>query len=263
VFIYQGNLHIIPIATTADEKKTFPSTLGNKFKSPKLHDALELIRAASLNSTASTPGKLQIPTLASSRIQQAAFGPLLPDSQERTSFATRKIQEQCHFARCQIPVQVARILKARPELVARAVEAFYTRDAAAMAVCSRMSKFLPTTAASTSPPSTTTENGRGVMSMLGKCRTPFVTTAVCFTKTCYAQLMGQQFQPPKSWDGIVPPCIPQDAQDLQKVKEAELGMKLVRLVYWIIAEQTSPSSFCICFLCTNPPHLDFFDNTIF
>ncbi|KAG0378277.1 hypothetical protein BGX24_004297, partial [Mortierella sp. AD032] len=248
VFIYQGNLHIIPIATTADEKKSFPSTLGSKSRSPKLLDALDLIRSSSTASanisstttttTSSIIGHTQISTLAGARIQQAALGPLLPDSQEHASFATRKIQEQRHFARCQIPVQVARILKARPELVSRAAEAFYTRDAVAMTVCSRMNKFLPAAPASSSSSATATEaststtdavgggGGGGAVDMLGRNRTPFVTTAVCFTKTCYAQLMGQQFQPPKTWDGIVPPPKLEDSQDAQKVKEAELGMKL-------------------------------------
>ncbi|KAF9137650.1 hypothetical protein BGX30_010020 [Mortierella sp. GBA39] len=219
VFIYQGNLHIIPIATTADEKKSFPTTLGSKSRAPKLQDALELIRSATTTAT----GSPQISTLASIKIQQAAFGPLLPDSQEQP-FALRKIQEQRHYARCQIPVQVARILKTRPELVTRAAEAFYTRDAVAMAVCSRMTKFLSPPAPAGSTPSTSTSlNG---VQTLGKNETPFVTTAVCFTKTCYAQLMGQQFQPPKIWDGIVPPPKVEDAQDPQKVREVELGMKL-------------------------------------
>ncbi|KAF9905072.1 hypothetical protein EC991_002025 [Linnemannia zychae] len=227
VFIYQGNLHIIPIAITTDEKKSFPPTLGSRSKSPKLHNALELIRYSSTFTT-SASGTPQISTLASSRIQQAAFGPLLPDSQEHTSFAARKIQEQRHFARCQIPVHIARIVKVRPELVTRAAEAFYTRDAVAMAVCSRMSKFLPAASTSPSSSSTTTRavNSSGAVELLGKNKTPFVTTAVCFTKTCYAQLMGQQFQPPKSWDGIVPPPKLEDAHDPQKVKQAELGMKL-------------------------------------
>ncbi|KAF9097497.1 hypothetical protein BGX29_008063 [Mortierella sp. GBA35] len=224
VFIYQGDLHIIPIATTADEKKSFPSILGSKSRSPKLQDALQLIRSTTNtnNTTTTATAAPKFSTLASAKIRQAAFGPLLPDSQERP-FAVRKIQEQRHFARCQIPVQVARILKARPELVTRAAEAFYTRDAVAMAVCSRMTKFLPPVSSSTKPSTPTTTMGE---LKLGKNETPFVTTAVCFTKTCYAQLMGQQFQPPKIWDGIVPPPKLEDASDTQKVKEAELGMKL-------------------------------------
>jgi hypothetical protein len=229
VFIYQGNLHIIPIATTAEEKKSFPTTLGSKSRSPKLQDSLELIRSSTTTSTADST---QISTLASTKIQQAAYGPLLPDSQEQP-FASRKIQEQRHYARCQIPVQVARILKARPELVTRAAEAFYTRDAVAMAVCSRMNKFLPasTTVTSTSSTSALTETLSGAQK-LGKKETYFVTTAVCFTKTCYAQLMGQQFQPPKIWDGIVPPPKIEDAQDPQKVREAELGLKLVSFFFF-------------------------------
>ncbi|KAG0284762.1 hypothetical protein BGZ96_010893 [Linnemannia gamsii] len=239
VFIYQGNLHIIPIATTAEEKKFFPTTLGTKSRSPKLQDSLELIRSATATSTT---GSTQISTLASTKIQQAAYGPLLPDSQEQP-FVSRKIREQRHYARCQIPVQVARILKARPELITRAAEAFYTRDAIAMAVCSRMNKFLPTSATATSTSSTSTlTRTLNEAQTLGKNETPFVTTAVCFTKTCYAQLMGQQFQPSKIWDGIVPPPKVEDAQDPQIVREVELGLKLT-CGFEILCSEEYPGDF--------------------
>ncbi|KAG0367732.1 SGT1 protein-domain-containing protein [Gamsiella multidivaricata] len=215
VFIYEGNLHIIPIAVTAKEKETFPPTLGSKSKSPNLQDALDIIRSSPSSRTSSST----VTTLANPKIQRAAFGPLISDTQGQ-AFASRKIQDQRHYARCQIPVDVARILKARPELVTRACEAFYTRDAIAMAACSRMTKFFPADASSAD---VSTIPG---MQRLGKMGTSFVTTAVCFTKTCYAQLMGQQFRPPKIWDGIVPPPKDEDANDPQKIKEAELGMKL-------------------------------------
>lgn len=157
----------------------------------------------------------RITTLADPKIQQAAFGPLTMTASDSTkNFAEKKILEQRHYARCRIPVDVARILKSTPELITRACEAFYTRDTLAMATCSRMTKFLP---ASTSGPAAS-ESRKNV---------PFVTTAVCFTKTCYAQLMGQQFQPPKSWDGVVPPL---GVDDPKLIKEAELGMKLVSML---------------------------------
>ncbi|KAG0346034.1 hypothetical protein BG005_000969 [Podila minutissima] len=219
VFIHDGDLHIIPIAVTAEEKSTFPATIGSKSKSPKLHDALDMIRSSSelddyctiddepqTNNT--TP---RIRTLANPKIQQAAFGPLAMNAADSTkNFVEKKIQEQRHYAKCRIPVDVARILKSRPELITRACEAFYTRDTLAMATCSRMIKFLPTTAS-------------GPAASESRKKVLFVTTAVCFTRTCYAQLMGQQFQPPKSWDGIVPPP---GIDDPKLIKEAELGMKL-------------------------------------
>ncbi|KAG0087782.1 hypothetical protein BGZ92_006977 [Podila epicladia] len=219
VFIHDGDLHIIPIAVTAEEKSSFPATIGSKSKSPQLHDALDMIRSSSeLNDYSIIDDEPQInnatpriKTLANPKIQQAAFGPLAMTAADSTkNFAEKKIQEQRHYAQCRIPVDVARILKSRPELITRACEAFYTRDTLAMATCSRMTKFLPTTASGPAAP----ESRKNVL---------FVTTAVCFTRTCYAQLMGQQFQPPKSWDGIVPPP---GVDDPKLIKEAELGMKL-------------------------------------
>ncbi|CAO3565501.1 unnamed protein product [Mortierella alpina] len=239
VFIHGGQLHIIPIAVTAEEKKRLPTAVGTRSKSPSLQDALDLIRASSncqtdpagVEDSQHGAARAAITTLASPNIQQAAFGPLLPDSTQQ-HFALRKIQEQRHYATCQIPVDIAWILKARPELVTRAAEAFYTRDALAMATCSRMTKFLPATKPSSSSSleaslvPTTTAGATGVRE-LGKNKTLFVTTSVCFTKTCYAQLMGQQFQPPKIWDGIVPLSDSVDADNSsEKAKEAELGMKL-------------------------------------
>ncbi|KAF9355227.1 hypothetical protein BGX34_010584 [Mortierella sp. NVP85] len=222
VFIYEGNLHIIPIAITDEEKKTFPPAVGTKTKPPKLQDALDLIRSSSSSTTT-------VSTLANLTIQNAAFGPLISGSgnsqgvhQDQQTFATRKALKQKHIARCQIPLDVARVLKARPELVTMACEAFYTRDALAMASCSRMTKFLPEISSSSVETASASHN----ISRLGKNRTPFITTAVCFTKTCYAQLMGQQFRPPKIWDGIVLPHNTSEANDPQKTKEAELGMKL-------------------------------------
>ncbi|KAG0027214.1 hypothetical protein BGZ82_009105 [Podila clonocystis] len=222
VFIHDGDLHIVPIAVTAEEKSTYPATVGSKSKSPKLHDALNLIRSSDeledystiedepqTNNNTKTTTTPRIRTLADAKIQQAAFGPLAA-SDSTMNFAEKKIQEQRHYARCRIPVDVARILKSKPELITRACEAFYTRDTLAMTTCSRMAKFLPTSAS-------------GPAASESRQKVPFVTTAVCFTRTCYAQLMGQQFQPPKSWDGIVPP---QGVDDPKLTKEAELGMKL-------------------------------------
>ncbi|KFH74109.1 hypothetical protein MVEG_01322 [Podila verticillata NRRL 6337] len=219
VFIHDGDLHIIPIAVTADEKSTFPASVGSKSKSPKLLDALDMIRSSSdlddystiedeIRANDTTP---HIRTLANLKIQQAAFGPLAMTTADSTrNFAEKKIHEQRHYARCRIPVDVARILKSRPEMITRACEAFYTRDTLAMATCSRMVKFLPTTTS-------------GPAASEARKKVPFVTTAVSFTRTCYAQLMGQQFQPPKSWNGIFPSPGVDDPKD---IKEAELGMKL-------------------------------------
>jgi hypothetical protein len=47
--------------------------------------------------------------------------------------------------------------------------------------------------------------------------------------------MGQQFRPPKIWDGIVPPHNTSEASDPQKTKEAELGMKLVKDIILLLS----------------------------
>ncbi|KAG0333069.1 hypothetical protein BG004_000989 [Podila humilis] len=220
VFIFDGELHIIPIALTKEEKNSFPVTIGSRIKSPKLQDAMDIIRTSNKSEQLEdTPGTqknisvapVRFTTLANPKIQQAAFGPLAVNTHDGSkNFAEKKIKEQRHYARCRIPVDIARILTEKPELITRACEAFYARDSAAMAACSRMKKFLPTTLT-------------GSAAADARKNVPFITTSVCFTRTCYAQMMGQQFQPPKSFDGIVPPP---GVEDPKAIKEAELGMKV-------------------------------------
>ncbi|KAG0229615.1 hypothetical protein BGW42_001449 [Actinomortierella wolfii] len=211
VYIYDGDLHIVPLPAPSEQEKDMAASLGSRTAPPKLGAALNFIRRANVRTD---DGKPTTKTLASPNIQQAAFSPLTE------GFARRKIQEQKHYARCRVPLVVAKLLKVRPELVTRACNAFYTRDALGLAACGRMQKFLPlgATASKVLPPAEAQKQ------RIEQAR--MVTTAVCFTKTCYAQLVSQPFQPPKSWDGIVPPPDPQDARDPQKVREAELGMKL-------------------------------------
>ncbi|KAF9581772.1 hypothetical protein BGW38_001091 [Lunasporangiospora selenospora] len=244
VFIFNGDLHIVPIAVTAEEKISYPGLVGTKSVPPKLQDALDLIRSSSIQMGVENKPSTHrtFTTTASPQIQQAAFAPLQQNrdtnSEKEDSYVSQKKKEQKHYARCQVPVAVAQILQTRPELVTRACEAFYTREVFGMAACSRMATFFPTlpqlkkseVAPSMSTPEPFTLPSRTpptmeevTPSLLGKNQTPFVTTAVCFTRTCYAQLMGQQFHPPKIWDGIVPT---QDANNSQKTREAELGMKL-------------------------------------
>ena len=98
-----------------------------------------------------------INTKAGNNVQLAAF--------EKSNEFPQKIQQNIHHARCRIPRGVARVLYQNPQLVAPAVEAFYTRDPIALKACQKMEKF---------PPSSS------------------ITVTVKFTKILYAQIVSQR-----------------------------------------------------------------------
>ncbi len=137
-----------------------------------INKSVELIRNDAIN------------TKTDINVQLAAFG--------KSEEFPQKIQQNFHHARCHIPRAIAYVLYRNPQLLAPAVEAFYTRDPIALKACQKMEKF---------PPSTS------------------ITVTVKFTKTLYAQTISQRFYPPK------PFRLP--ASTSKEFKAAELGMKLV------------------------------------
>ncbi|XP_022251288.1 protein ecdysoneless homolog [Limulus polyphemus] len=102
VFLYQGQLHLIPIARTPAEVTSLPSG------TPALEDAIMAVREYSTI------------TVANQDIQNAL--------KKRISGYPAKIQEFQHRAHCYVPAGVATILKHEPQLVSDAVHAFYHRD---------------------------------------------------------------------------------------------------------------------------------------
>ncbi|GES93477.1 protein ecdysoneless homolog [Rhizophagus clarus] len=165
VYIYQNELHIIPLPKTPAEIFNIPA---GKLSVDK---AVGLIRNNNINT------KVDI------NIQLAAFG--------KSNEFPQKIQQNFHRARCHIPRKIAHILYQDPQLIAPAVEAFYTRDPIALKACQKMENFSPSAS---------------------------ITVTVKFTKTLYAQMISQRFLPPKPFK------LP--ASTSKNFKAAELGMKL-------------------------------------
>ncbi|RIA99050.1 SGT1 protein [Glomus cerebriforme] len=165
VFIYRNELHIIPLPKTPAEILNIPT---GKLS---IDRAVELIHNDNIN------------TKADINVQLAAF--------KKLNEFPQKIKQNIHHARCHIPRGIAHVLYQSPQLIAPAVEAFYTRDPIALKACQKMENF---------PPSTS------------------LTVTVKFTKTLYAQMVSQRFYPPKPFK------LP--ASNSKKFKAAELGMKL-------------------------------------
>ncbi|CAG8721668.1 8399_t:CDS:2, partial [Cetraspora pellucida] len=165
VFIYQDQLHIIPLPKTSTEIAHIPTgTLS-------VEKAIQLVRNDVVD------------TKADSKVQQVVFS--------RTLEYPEKINQNFHYARCHLPRTIAHVLHHNPQLVAPAVEAFYTRDPIGLKSCQKMQKFPPYTS---------------------------ITVSVKFTKILYAQIVSQRFNAPKPF--IMP------LSTSKKYPSAELGMKL-------------------------------------
>lgn len=98
VFIYQGNMHIIP--------KTIKLDADSRSMSKKI--AIEYMR--------NNPDE----TLADCLVQEAINSKInrFPDFQKT----------QLHRAKCYLPISIAKVLESNPQLVSSAVDAFYERD---------------------------------------------------------------------------------------------------------------------------------------
>ncbi|XP_033835022.1 protein ecdysoneless homolog [Periophthalmus magnuspinnatus] len=119
VFIYRGDMHIIPCPTHSN-------TVGiPKDEVPSLAKALSLL---SSNSDACHP---------SSKISSAV--------KMRLKGYPEKIQTELHHAHCFIPASIALVLAKRPDLVAPAVSAFYLRDPVDLQACRNFKMFPPDT----------------------------------------------------------------------------------------------------------------------
>lgn len=119
VFIYNGELHIIPIAQNPGEITPIPSG------TPSIFSAIAAIRDFSSVTKAS-------------EAVQKSIG-------RRLNEFPHKIDLNKHRAHCYLPCAVAAILKEDPKLLPHAVKAFYLRDPIDLKACRAMRYFAPET----------------------------------------------------------------------------------------------------------------------
>lgn len=110
------------------------------------------------------------------------------------------IAENQHHATLQLPRKVAHILHANPSYVAPVIEAFYLRDPISIRLLQPEKSKIP----------------------LVFSPEDFVQVSVRFTKVLYAQLLGQQWNPPSPWDSALDQLI----KDGNTVEKAEVGIKV-------------------------------------
>lgn len=114
-WIFQGQLHLIPL------EQTSPAPAGSDASTGFISQdsALDLVRDAS------------IPTHASKAISETVW--------QRIANLPADIKQQWHHTVAQLPIGVARILATDENLISRAVQAFYERDAIQLKVGLRSS----------------------------------------------------------------------------------------------------------------------------
>jgi len=98
-----------------------------------------------------------------------------------------------HASKAFLPLDIAKALSVNPSLVQRAVETFYTRDAIQLRAAHRMSRFPPE---------------------------PSVLRTVQMTRTAYAQLVGQNFFPPRVFGRW------QESEGSKEWRWRDVGMKI-------------------------------------
>ncbi|KAJ3287042.1 hypothetical protein HK104_008781 [Borealophlyctis nickersoniae] len=164
VFLSNGKLHIIPVPASPAEITKYPAG------EVSLQRAVEIVSGP-------------VPTEAPQAVSDAVFPKILQFPE--------KAQQNIHRTKCIVPRLVAHLLHHDPQLVAPAVEAFYTRDPIAMRTCNKMQKFHPSTQ---------------------------IPVTVRMTRTLYAQLVSQKFYAPSPFR--MPPL------SSPNYKAYDIGMKL-------------------------------------
>lgn len=119
VFLYQGELHILPNRRRSEE-------VGWPIDSvPAVGQALEVLHSHTESCLAKQPIR--------SALARRLDG--YPD----------KIQQNFHHAHCYVPAGIAVVLSRRPDLIAPAVSAFYLRDPVDLQACRTFRTFPPDT----------------------------------------------------------------------------------------------------------------------
>ncbi|GAM28435.1 hypothetical protein SAMD00019534_116110 [Acytostelium subglobosum LB1] len=170
VFIRNGHLRIIPIASSPSELDMLPYRMD-------LVSALTLLRRDTQSSSHSldTSPPIQTVQAIDKRLSRFINGKYMKD--------------QSHVALVRLPVDLAFLLKRYPQLVSNIVHCFYNRDADDMAAVSTMKRF---------PVRTTLDQG---MTM--------VDTKIRFTRCLYSQLRQQRFNQPRQFPPLPRPTAPE------------------------------------------------------
>ncbi|KAI8084475.1 SGT1 protein-domain-containing protein, partial [Halteromyces radiatus] len=200
IYIYQGQLHIIPLPTSPADIYSFMTADGTAASKNVLtkKDAIDILRRQTPITTATD----DIRHIILDRIQKY-------QSSNKVNISNSIVQQQrheIHRARTILTnPQAVFVLLSAPQLLPLAVEAFYLRDPSSLKACSSMRQFSP------------------IKSYSKNLILPW-------TRTTYAQTIHQSFYAPKPFH--LPPKQHKDFD------AAELGMKLMCGLEMLYAKDT-------------------------
>ncbi|KIJ45573.1 hypothetical protein M422DRAFT_166272 [Sphaerobolus stellatus SS14] len=193
VWIYQGNLHIVPLqfvsapSTKRERRRThdFGGDSDNEFDESGGADNMDMESDyISYEDAVKIVRNPKVDTLAPKEVEKAAF--------RRIEGYPAAARQHVHRTKVYLPKDIALALQKNPSLVQKAVETFYTRDAIQMRA-TRMARFTPE---------------------------PSVLTTVTMTRTAYAQLVGQKFHPPRIFGQW------KEKEGTPEWRRKDLGMKI-------------------------------------
>ncbi|WVO14827.1 hypothetical protein L204_102466 [Cryptococcus depauperatus] len=150
LWLSNGRLHLLPLTVhSPTPPHQLPDSMDvDSFITLTVSDALEAVREGNY--------------FAPEKVEGAVWN--------RIKGYPQALSTHLHHAKMYLPIVVVKALHKRPELIQRAVEAFYVRDPSQLRAVSRMTNFPPSTA---------------------------VLTLTTLTRAAYAQLQGQVFHPPR------------------------------------------------------------------
>lgn len=203
-----GHLHLIPLDYRSDPS-TRPKSLFDPEDTHFDHEGMaEDDDHAWLNEQDAT--RLLRRSLSDARDAKGEFyaANIEKDVWARISGYPESLATHFQRTRAYLPINIAKAIKNDPSLAQRAVEGFYTRDAAQLRAASRATRFPP------APPAS------------------IVLAPLTLTRTAYAQLKGQVFHPPRvfgpEWR-VAPAETCNDEQVAQQEAERryrDMGVKL-------------------------------------
>ncbi|KAF8898419.1 SGT1 protein-domain-containing protein [Infundibulicybe gibba] len=183
VWIYSSRLHLIPISYVSPTSRRHHRQKPTVIGGEDVEDVRD--EFISVEDAIRLVRDTSIDTLAPENVEKTVL--------RRISGYPSATRNHLQITKAYIPLDIARALSANPSLVQKAIETFYTRDAIQLRSAHRMSRFAPDTS---------------------------VLRNVRMTRTAYAQLLGQNFFPPKAF-GRWP-----EAEDSRSKKWRSIGMKI-------------------------------------
>jgi hypothetical protein len=216
VFIHGGELKLIPFGGA--ERRDAPVAPAAASRRPGVGNG---------DSSRGVPGRIPTAEAGAAWVREHAAAARVPASMREALSARlrgypQRALRNMHCAAVFLPPRAAAVLSAAPQLIAPAVEAFYSRDSAEVSRAARLQHVMGLAGSATDPtaeaaagPATVPTGNSAAPSPAGAGRTAaarpvatapgLVRMSVPMTRHLFAQLAQQRFHPPKAYAPLMPP----------------------------------------------------------